>query len=131
MLRGMSRVRPHARALLRAVALASVAALAAVPATAGAALSVTDVGPTLTEPTPNGDGIVGPGETFALTERIRHDDLLVPVFTGMSAVAFEAEPDLTMFQNTAGYQDMTYGQERDNARPFTGVVSVDAECGAA
>lgn len=120
-----------ARARLRALALAAVAAgVLGVPAAAAAApVAVEHVGTTMTETTGNGDGLVAPGESFAITERIRNADPLVPTLTGISASVSEGENDITMVQTTSGYPDIAFGASADNSRPFTGSVSPAAECG--
>ncbi|MDQ4041423.1 MAG: PKD domain-containing protein, partial [Actinomycetota bacterium] len=124
----MQSVRVRLRALAVPLALAVAAALA-MPGVAGA-VEVSHVRTTLTETTGNGDGLVGPGETFSLTERIRHDDLLYPQLTGVSGTLSESSTDLTLFEKVSGYPDVAFGAETQNSTAFTGQVAAGSECGA-
>lgn len=126
---GPASARGRLRLPVVALALALAAALAT-PASAHA-VSVSHVRATVTETTGNGDGLVGPGESFALIERIKHTDPLVPQLTGVTAVLSESETFLSLAQTAAAYPSLAFGAEGDNTSPFTGTVSAAAECGMA
>jgi subtilisin-like proprotein convertase family protein len=130
---------PLALRLLRPrVAIAAAVALcglAAAPA-AHAAIVVDHVSAGLTEVGGNGDGVVAPGENFALTERIRHADV-APFLTNIQgslvydpgAVAQSGPTLVTLTNGLSGYPDLSFGAEADNLTPFTGALSAAAECG--
>ncbi|HVE69449.1 MAG TPA: PKD domain-containing protein, partial [Solirubrobacteraceae bacterium] len=124
---------PTARARLRAlaVALTAAAALGALPAGASAQLAVEHVRATISEVEGDGDGVVGPGETFELTERIRHADSLTPSLTNVTGFVSEDEIQLIALQRASSYPDMAFGEEADNTPPYAWMVSSDADCGAA
>lgn len=118
-----------------AVAAATLTALAAAPA-AHAAIGVDHVQTGFTEVGGNGDGIVAPGESFALTERIRHADV-APWLTNVQGslrydpgTVAQAGPTLVTLTNAnSPYPDMSAGAEADNLNPFTGNFSSSADCG--
>jgi YD repeat-containing protein len=125
-----------ARFRLSALAAAAVAALAAAPA-AQADVLVSHVGSTLTETAGNGDGLVAPGESFALTERITNADSLVPTMTGVTGTlaydpgtTAQAGPPLVSLANVfSNYPNLAFGAQGDNLTAYTGTLSAAAECG--
>ncbi|MDX6671503.1 MAG: large repetitive protein [Solirubrobacteraceae bacterium] len=127
---------PGARLRLVVLAAAAVAALAAAPA-AQADVLVSHVGSTLTETTGNGDGLVAPGEGFALTERIANSDSLVPSMTGVTGTlaydpgtTAQAGPPLVSLANVfSNYPNLAFGAQGDNQASYTGTLASAAECG--
>ena len=117
-------------ATLRAAffALFVALALAAAPA-AGAAVDVRHVVATATEAagTSNNDGILTPGETFALTERVKNHEPF-----GLNTVHGSlANPGggLTLTQTESDYSNLAAGSEGDNLTLYRGQVAAQAECG--
>ncbi len=119
-----------APATLRAALFALVAALAlaAAPA-AGAAVDVRHVTATATEAagTSNNDGILTPGETFALTERVKnHEPFGLNTLHGSLV---NPGGGLTLTQTESNYSNLAAGSEGDNLTLYRGQVAAQAECG--
>jgi subtilisin-like proprotein convertase family protein len=119
--------------------LAALIALIAAPA-AGAAVDVRHVVSTGTETTSgfsNGDGILGPGETFALTERIKNADTAtlhhvhgtLRYTGGGLEIQSIGDPFVTLTQSQSNYPDLPFGGAGDNATPFAGRLAPEVGCG--
>ena len=121
-------------ATLRAAfaALAAALALAAAPA-AGAAVDVQHAGATATETagTSNNDGILQPGETFALDERMRNTEPfgLNQVHGSLAYHRGRGTPVVTLAETEADYPNLAAGALGENLTPYRGQIAAGAECG--
>src|SRR5437764_9978844 len=105
-------------------------ATAAMPAWAPAAISdvaVEDDSTVVTETTGNGDGVIDPGESFALTENVISSEF-TPL-TGVAGTVTTGEPTVTLANGSSPYPDLAFGTPAGNTTPFTGSVAAAAECG--
>jgi PKD repeat protein len=92
---------------------------------------------TATETAGNGDGILAPGKSFALTERIKNSDSLVPNLTTVKgSLAYDpgttaqaGPPLVTLANSLSNYPNLAFGAAGDNITAFTGTLSSSAECG--
>jgi subtilisin-like proprotein convertase family protein len=107
-------------------ALATAALLTGAPA-ALADVAVEHDSTVVTETTGNGDGVIDPGETFALTENVISSEF-TPL-TGVSGTVTTAEPSVALSNGSSAYPDLAFGTPAGNTTPFTGTVAGDAECG--
>jgi hypothetical protein len=74
----------------------------------------------------DGDGVVEPGEPFALDERLANvGDATASGVSGTVAV-----PAATMRETTSVWPDIASGTSATNATRFTGTLASDATCGA-
>jgi subtilisin-like proprotein convertase family protein len=110
-------------ALLAAAAAAVV--LLALPAGA-LAIVVDHDSAAVTETSPGGDGLVGPGDTFAVTETLHTSD---PSLTGVAGSLTSSTPGLSITQGSSSWPDLAFGMPTANATPFTGSLSSAATCG--
>jgi YD repeat-containing protein len=122
---------PGARSSLRAWRAAATAAVALAFALGGASaaqasLLVDAVGTTTTETSGNGDGLVGPGDTFSLTQALHNSESSL---TGIQTTLTSTTPGVTVGQGSSAYPDMTFGGTATNTTPFSATVPDDAECG--
>jgi hypothetical protein len=74
----------------------------------------------------DGDGVVEPGEPFALDERLAN----VGDATASGVSATVAVPAATMSQTASVWPDIASGATATNATRFTGTLASDATCGA-
>jgi subtilisin-like proprotein convertase family protein/uncharacterized membrane protein YgcG len=111
---------------------AVVSALVAAP-TAGAAVDVQHIVATASEAagTSNNDGILEPGETFALTERVRNAEAfgLTGVHGSLAYTGGGAPPFITLSQTESDYPSLAAGAQGDNLTPYRGQIAAGAECG--
>jgi subtilisin-like proprotein convertase family protein len=112
--------------------LAVVSALAAAPA-AGAAVDFQHIGATATEApgTSNNDGILEPGETFALTERIRNAAAfgINQVHGSLAYTGGGVPPFISLTQTESDYPNLAAGAQGDNLTSYRGQIAAGAECG--
>src|SRR5918911_4554384 len=112
----------HARAVLLAV-LAVLALSAGAPA--ARAITIDHDSTTATEI--GGDGVIGPGDTFSLSETIHSSD--PGGLTGVSGTLTSTTPGVTIGQGTSAYPDLAFGVPTANSTPFQATLPANAECG--
>jgi subtilisin-like proprotein convertase family protein len=115
--------RKQLRQVMTATALM---ALAFAPA-AFADLAVQHDSSTFTETAGNGNGIVEPGDTVAVTENVvSFDDA---VLTGVSGTLSSSSPDVTVSSATSPYADLLFGMATPNTNAYSVKLSNTMECG--
>jgi subtilisin-like proprotein convertase family protein len=116
--------------LARLVAvLAAPGLLAAAPA--AHAVQVDHVQATATEVSGNGDGLLGPGEGFSLTERIKNVEPGFPSLTSItSTLSYTGGGgSVNLTQASSAYPNLGFGAEGDNTTPFAGTLGAGLDCG--
>jgi subtilisin-like proprotein convertase family protein len=75
----------------------------------------------------DGDGIIGPGDTFTLTESVlsAEPSLLTHVTGTLSATV----PGVTVGQASSAYPDLQFGVATGNTTPFQAALATTTECG--
>ncbi|MEA2234029.1 MAG: hypothetical protein QOD83_3845 [Solirubrobacteraceae bacterium] len=84
---------------------------------------------TLDDAAGDGDGVLEPGERFALTQRLRNSGSAQA--TGVSATLTESLPDVSLSQTASSYADIAIGATQANATPYAGALAAQATCGQA
>jgi YD repeat-containing protein len=115
------RARRAAAAALAAVALALVATPAA-----HASLLVEHAATAATETSGNGDGLVGPGDTFSVFEQIHSSESQL---TGIQGTLSTSTPGIGLGNASSAYPDMAFDDLAVNSTPFSATVPASAECG--
>jgi subtilisin-like proprotein convertase family protein len=74
----------------------------------------------------DGDGIIGPGDSFTLTEKV-HTVSSTPI-TNVTGV-LQTAPGVTLTQSSSGYPDLAFGVSTGNTTPFQAALSSTLDCG--
>jgi subtilisin-like proprotein convertase family protein len=82
---------------------------------------------TLDDTAGNGDGVLDPGEQFALTQRLRNSGSAAA--TGVSATLTESPSELSLSQAASAYPDIAVGATQANATRYVGALAAGATCG--
>src|SRR4051794_37497 len=107
------------------ILLATLLATLALPAGAFA-IVVDHDSASVVETTPGGDGVLGPGDTFSLTEALHTSD---PALTGVAGALTSSTPGVGIAQGSSPWPDLQFGIPASNTTPFQGSVSSSADCG--
>ena len=120
---------PPRRRLLWSAA-ATIASLATLVATAPASaqLAVEGQGTTVTETAGNGNGVVEPGDAFAIHETLGSAEF--DTLTGVTGTLSTSSPGVTLSQASSAYPNLDFGTPADNLTAFEGKLADSAECGA-
>ena len=109
---------------LRGILLAFTAVLA-IPAAAQASLLVDHESTAATEQ-PTGDGLIGAGDGFALTETLLSSE---PALTGVTGHLTSSTPGVTVTGADAPFPDTSFGNTLSNSSPFTLDLGAGVPCG--
>jgi subtilisin-like proprotein convertase family protein len=75
----------------------------------------------------DGDGIIGPGDSFSLTEKV-HTVSNTPI-THVTGVLQTTAPGVTLTQGSSAYPDLAFGVVTGNTTPFQAALSPTLDCG--
>jgi subtilisin-like proprotein convertase family protein len=117
-----------ARRLVLACLAAAGLALAGAPA-AQAAVNIEHSSTTATETAGNGDGLIGPGDTFSLLESVHNFTTDVPTVTGITGSLTTTTSGLTLGQSSSAYPNLAFDATAANSNPFSVTIPDTADCG--
>src|SRR5947208_693993 len=125
----MSALPLRRRLLGSASTVTTLLALLAIAPSAEAQLAVEGQGATAQESAGNGNGVLEPGESFAITEPLGSAEF--DTLTGVSGALSTSSPGVTLTRASSAYPNLDFGSVADNVTPFAGTLGDSAECGAA
>src|SRR4051794_10050362 len=120
----MARRQRSLAALAAALAAAALGALAVAPGAHAVVVDHDSVA--VAETSPGGDGLIGPGDAFSLTETLHTSD---PVLTGVAGVLSTDTPGLSVTQDASPWPDLSFGVPTANTTPFAASLAPTAPCG--
>jgi subtilisin-like proprotein convertase family protein len=119
----------RSRALLSAALVTSVAGATVFTAAARADLQVQHDSYTATEAAGgDGDGIIGPGDPFTLTEKL-HSSNPNGTLTQVNGTVQTAATGVNVTQASSPYPDLAFGVSQSNTTPFGALLSSSLDCG--
>jgi subtilisin-like proprotein convertase family protein len=75
----------------------------------------------------DGDGIIGPGDTFTLTENVMSAE--PRLLTHVTGTLSTTVPGVTVGQPSSAYPDLQFGVATGNTTPFQATLATTTECG--